>query len=65
VENEDSALGLKPVPEILHTCFYVGINRNLTDIKTETTVATAPAVETPLTHVVLFHIGTTTYIKSI
>jgi hypothetical protein len=30
--------GLKPVPEILHTCFYVGINRNLSDIKTETTV---------------------------
>jgi hypothetical protein len=32
--------GLKPVPEILHTCFYVGINRNLSDIKTETTVPT-------------------------
>jgi hypothetical protein len=30
--------GLKPVPEILHRCFYVGINRNLSDIKTETTV---------------------------
>jgi hypothetical protein len=30
--------GLKPVPEILHTSFYVGINRNLSDIKTETIV---------------------------
>jgi hypothetical protein len=30
--------GLKPVPEILHTCFHVGINMNLSDIKTETTV---------------------------
>jgi hypothetical protein len=33
--------GLKPVPEILHTCFHVGINMNLSDKKTETTVSAA------------------------
>jgi hypothetical protein len=40
--------GLKPVPEILHTCFHVGININLSDIKTETTVRGAPGQFAPV-----------------